>query len=376
MELVRAKITDAPALQSFFEKFPISHIASFQTHRGKDFFAHYEIQSPQWVCYILRSRKDQSIHGMVTFILRESRWQGKFVRIAVATDLRISPEKTVLKNWLQYFLPVLREIRTKDGADYIFSSINMMDSGALKNFVRPRPLRRPLPRYFLYRKLSLISIHGRFPWAYKPLPSLRICRANEKILPELINYIVRQNQHKPFSSIWDENSFFQKMRRLVGTKIEDFWIAYDANDQVVGCLSSWSSKGINDLSPLSYSLRAHNFRQFVKLSHYLGFARLLTKPKASTGKTQPLNFRYLTFLNADNADIFESLLWWAYESTPKTEFLVYAACEGETHLRAPPTWITAEIPHALYSLVDPDEKKPDFLDPRQSLHPEIEACWL
>jgi hypothetical protein len=128
---------------------------------------------------------------------------------------------------------------------------------------------------------------------------------------------------------------------------------------------------------MSYvSLRAHNFRQFLKFGKYLGWTRPLSKPVASTGLESPLSFQYLTHVFADNEDIFESLLWSAYQNVPKTDFLLYAHCADDYRLLPPETWVHTQIPHALYAVVHPEIHPPDFLHPSHNLNPELEACYL
>jgi hypothetical protein len=258
----------------------------------------------------------------------------------------------------------------------VFSSLDLNEAGAMNTFVRPRQMKRPIPRYYLYRKYDLVSIHGHWPWAEPPLASLKISPAHSGNLDGLIDYAVRRSHFRPFSSFWDKDSFLKKCERLPGFKLSDFLVAADANDNVVGCLAPWSGAGIHDYIPLSYTMRAHNFRQMLKFFWLFRQTRRLAKPVASTGLEAKLQFRYLTNVFADNEDIFESLIWAAYESVGKNEFLTYAHCHQDYRLLPPEDWITASQAQALYAVVPPEKPMPDFLHPSFAENPEIEACYF
>jgi hypothetical protein len=101
--------------------------------------------------------------------------------------------------------------------------------------------------------------------------------------------------------------------------------------------------------------------------------RRLAKPVASTGIESKLQFRYLTNVFADNEDVFESLLYSAYDHLTPQEFLVYAHTEQDYRLLPPLSWVSASLPYALYAVAPPEKEMPDFLHPSISLNPEIEA---
>ncbi|MNL23980.1 hypothetical protein D3C87_1453980 [compost metagenome] len=126
---------------------------------------------------------------------------------------------------------------------------------------------------------------------------------------------------------------------------------------------------------MKYSLRAHNFRQFLKFGKLLGWTRTLTKPYSRLKIEASLNFKYLSFLFADNEDIFESLLWRAYEDAEENEFLVYTQTRSEYVYRRPLSWIAAKLPFGIYYLNPPDRTPPDFLNPTNERPIELEPFF-
>lgn len=372
MKLELASEKDSPALVELFKEFPLKGLVDLKVDRHQDFFAPYKAQSEDFKTYILRDDKE-AIHGSASFVMRETCTDKKITKIATASDLRVKPHRRAIVEWAHHFLPVINKEIKENKVSSIFSYMNLSDPTALNTFVRPRAMRRAMPRYYLYRKFHLVSIHGKYPMAAKPVSSIKIRRGCKATYDSLLEYIIRRSQYRPFASVWDEASFQKKMSLLKGQKLEDFIIAFDSLDNVVGCLAPWSSAGLQDYIPLSYSLVGHNFRQYLKFLWLFGMTRRLTKPVVSTGVEQKLHFSYLTNVFADNEDVFQSLIWTAFEDVGPQNFLLYAHTEQDYRLLPPQNWISASYPYALYSVVPPELPMPEFLHPSISLNPEIEA---
>ncbi|GIL17808.1 MAG: hypothetical protein BroJett040_15590 [Oligoflexia bacterium] len=377
MRLEVATKADNEELLKFYSSFPLNGLIDLKVSRGSNFFAPYQTLADDFRTYVLKDpEKGNQIEATASFLIKDTIYNNKRIRIAHATDLRVSNSRKAIIEWTQHFLPVLQQIQSDFKTEYCFSHINLSDPTAFNTFVRPRTMKRPLPRYFLYRKYNLISLHGRYPFSPKPLEFVKIRPASEANVDALIHYLAYRSQFRPFTSVWDKESFLKKIHRLPGFKPEDFLVAFDSYENVVGCLAHWSPQEVHQYIPLSYSLRAHNFRQFLKFGWAMGWTRRLTKPYVSTGEESPLNYRVLMNIMANNEDIFESLLWHAYQAATPNQFLIYAQIEQDYRLAPPPTWIQASIPHALYCMLAPDSQTPDFLHPSHAQNPEIEATLI
>ncbi|MEZ0392739.1 MAG: hypothetical protein ACAH59_11020 [Pseudobdellovibrionaceae bacterium] len=375
MRLDLATAEDNLKLVEFFKEFPIKGMIELKVDRNKDFFAPYSLQSDNYHTYLLKD-EEATIQGAASFIIRDTSTEGKLCTVATATDLRVRPNRRAILQWSQHFLPVLEKEAEKNHISSVFSAINLSDPTVLNTFIRPRNMKRAMPRYYLYRRFRMVSLHGRYPWAKRPLSSLRIRQGSEATADAIAAYIIRRSQYRPFASVWDIPSFEKKLQRLTGMKISDFWVAFDSDENVIGCMAPWSASGIQDLIPLSYSLRAHNFRQFLKFCWLLGLTRRMAKPVVSTGIESKFQFRYLTNLFCDNEDVFESLLYTTFESLTNQEFLLYAHAEQDYRLLPPENWVSASLPYALYAVTPPDKEMPSFLHPSISLNPEIEAYTI
>lgn len=359
-------------LRAFFEQFSLKGFLDVRPSRPQGFFRPYQIHSDEWKTYLLRNEEGE-IQAIASFVFRRALLGDRIRRVAWATDLRVAPQRKAILEWSQNFLPVIREVYEQEKVETIFSVINRADPALQNVFLRPRSAKRSWPRYHLYRKFDLVTLHGRFPWAQPKLPHVRVTRADNSMKADLIAYLQSRSQYRPFASVWDLESFDERLRRLPGMKLEDFFLALDPKGQILGCMGNWSAEAIHELRPLSYGLRAHNFRQFLKFGRYLGWTRPLTKPVRSTGFEAPLHFRYLIYPFASNEDVFDSLLTTVFENVNPDEFLMYARPEQDFRRNPPRGWIAAELPYSLYCLVPPEMPTPEFLDPRNKENPEIEA---
>lgn len=373
MKLEIAKPEDSQALVEFYKSFPLRGLVEMKIDRNGDFFAPYEIQSDRHLTYQLKD--DNKIEGIASFVLRDVLLDNHVGPVAFGRDLRISSNRRAILEWSQHFLPVMEEVFKTFQCKHIFSVLSMSEVQALNAFVRPRTLKRPLPRYYLYRRFNMISLHGRLPWVQIPLPHLRIRRGNSKNVDALIHYIAKKSTQKDLSTVWDAESFYDKVERWKGLKLEDFHIAFDKYENIVGCVAPWSSGGLQDFIPMEYSLRAHNFRQFLKFGKALGWTRTLTKPYSRLKIEAGLNFKYLNFLHAENGDIFESLLWKAFDDAAENEFLIYNQVRSEFIYRRPHNWISAKMPFGVYLLSPPDKEPPEFLHPRNEKPIEMEPFF-
>lgn len=374
MEILIAQASDALELSQFHSQFTSHGLIELKAERGGDYFSHYRAQSPDFRTYILRDKS--GIQATASFVIRECLFQGKVSRIAFANDLRVSNSRKAILQWTQHFLPVMQEISRDFQTEHLFSMINMSEPSALNTFIRPRTMKRPLPRYYLYRKFNLFSLHGRFPFAVPPLSSIRVREAATQHYDALIAYLALRAQFRPFASAWDLPSLQKKTKGMKNFSLANFLIAFDSQDNIIGCVAPWRPEGMQKLVPLSYSLRAHNFRQFLKFARFLGWTRPLSKPVASTGQEAPLQYQVLTHLFAVNEDVFDTLLFHAFTRADKNEFLYYTQCENDFKLLPPPSWISGHMPYALYSVVSPEKPMPEFLHPSEVLNPEIDPLLL
>ncbi len=375
MRLEVAKPSDNQAILEFYKGFPMKGVLDLKVDRRGDFFGPYATESDRFRSYLLKDETEQ-IQGMASFTIKNVMIEGLQKTVAFGRDLRVSSNRRAIIEWGDHFVPTLRDVSDVYGVQHFFSALNMTETSAFNAFVRPRNFKRLLPRYYNYRRFNLVSVHGRFPWAKNPLPHVQIRHGSSTNAEALIYYLSVKNRGRNLATYWDSYSFFKQLQRWRGLKIEDFLIAFDRHNNIVGCCAPWKSDGIQEFIPLHYSLKAHNFRQFLKFGKLFGWTRPLTKPAYRLQLEEALQFQYLTHLFADNADVFESVLWAAYDRARSNDFLVYSQTREELTYKRPQNWVCAKIPHGLYCMVPPDQNAPDFLTPSNDTPISFEPFFI
>ncbi|MFN7454606.1 MAG: hypothetical protein ACK5RO_08090, partial [Pseudobdellovibrionaceae bacterium] len=127
MQLEIAGESDNVKLLQFYESHPLHTWMDLKVERYKDFFAPYRWQSEDFRTYVLRD-DDQSIQAVATFIFRDTFYNGKPTRIALATDLKVSSSRKAILSWGQHFLPVMEQIQAEKNLSHIFSHISLTET--------------------------------------------------------------------------------------------------------------------------------------------------------------------------------------------------------------------------------------------------------
>jgi hypothetical protein len=370
MKLIKADESDNERLLHFFTKSRIPGSIDLRFRRMFSFFNHYRIQSNDFVTYMLINRKDE-LEAIASLLYRPAWIMGEKQTIGYATDLRVSSSRRAVMEWSNHFLPILEDERAKRNCHYTFSVIAHSQRQAYNALIRPRNLRRQMPRYYQYRKFDLVSIHGLWPFHSNPLPDIKVRNAKPQDFGALAEYLVKKSAPRPLrfiDSVKDVESQLEAWRDLY---IENFLLAEDINGNIIGCGAPWSPQQIQRVYALAYSPQLSNLKDVLKLLSWFNVAH----PLPEEGQELPL--RHLSFLNADNPDIFYSILYQAFLRTSKNEVLVYPHFHDHLMARPPKGFITSRKQYGMYCVLSPNDTVPSFLRPSPLAEPPaFETSWL
>lgn len=370
MRLVKATDADNEKLLHYFAQGTNPGSVHVRLRRMFNFFNQYRIQSNDHITYLLLN-DDEQIEAMATIIFREGWIDGEKQIIGYATDLRVSTSRKAILTWSQHFLPVLEEARQERGCKYIFSVVAASQRQAYNAFVRPRTIRRNLPRYYMFRRFQTISLHGLWPTHRDPLPGIVVRNANENDFDLLADYLVAKNKEKPLYYISDRDGFRTSLERWRDLYLENFLLAFSKQGELLGTAAPWSPQQTQRVYAAKYGATAQNMRDILKLFNWFGIAHPLPK------EGHELQLRYLTHLNASNPDVLYSLLYNAFQGLGKKEFMIYPHFEGDLVTLPPKGFISASQNFGLYCILSPTDKLPDFLKPTQLTHaPEFEPALM
>jgi len=335
----------------------------------EDFFRPYRLQSDDYSTYLLLNDQDQ-IEAMATLVFRNGWLGGEPQTIGYATDLRVSPSRRAILNWAQHFLPILESEKKKRDCRYVFTMVAQLQRQAYNAFIRPRLTRRNLPRYHLFRKFRMVSVHGVLPWAPRPLKTILFRHGTDSDLEAIAAYLAKRRKRAVLHYSPEPEMVLKQLLRWPGLDARSFILAFDFHRNLVGCVAPWDSDQLQKTFAVDYHRRAKVLYDSLKAAALFGLAKRL--PKAG----RALHFSYLTHFEADNPDIFYGLLHSAYRTT-NSQFVMYPHFEGDLAFTPPRSMITASIKAGLYCIQEPSELPPEFLTwSRRATPPELELPFL
>ncbi len=370
MKLELATERDNERLIQYFEQATIPGPIRLRIRRMTNFFNQYRLQSDDIETYMLVNDKND-IEGLATLVFRDAILDGNRQTIAYATDLRVSPTRRAVLSWSRHFLPVIERARESRNCHYFFSVVASSQRQAYNAFIRPRNFRRQLPRYHLFRRLQLVSLHGLWPFHPAPLPGIRIRSASPGDLGVLTDYLVKKSTTKPLRYMATADDFVKNLTRWQDLDIANFLLAFDKSNKLIGCVAPWKAERIQRIYTADYEAKAKNLQDLSRVMSWLRIGHALPY------EGHELETRYLTHLHADNPDIFYSLLYNAYHNAGKKEVLVYAHFDGDLITMPPHSFLSASLNFGLYCILSPQDPIPDFLRPKiVSVPPEFEPAFI
>lgn len=375
MKLSLATAQDNQDLLQFYNSFSAKGHIETLNFRKSDFFSPYQIQNGSFKTYVLRDIEEQNkpVTGVATFVTKEVLHESKLMPVSFGYDLRIANSRKAVLSWSQYFMPTLYEILQESA--HVFTCLNLTETAAINAFVRSRQIRRSLPRYHLFRKFYLSTVHGVLPFSPKPLNSIEVRQGKPSDWDALIQYLSVQRRSRAFTNHCNTLQTDLILSDRMGLRAEDFVIAFTKKGQIIGCMALWKDLEFREIRPLDYDLRGENFRQFLKLGRLLGWTHTL--PTSFDEKNQThFDFHFVLFLEAQNPDIFESMIHFAFGKIKKNEFLMYLRFEDQITFKLPRYWVSTDIPYGLYSVLPPEANVPDFLNPSYEGIPDLEPCFV
>ncbi len=372
MKLRLATEEDSDDLIKFYDETPVTTPISIKLHKLDSFFSQYKMQSNDYQSYILiDEQNNNTIKALVTILFRPALIEGKLQDVGYVTDLRVSPERKVVLEWAHTLLPTLQKAKRERNCKYIFTVVAQGQNQAMNAFIRPRNVRRELPRYFLYKNFDIVNLHGMWPWATPPLSSVITERATSKDKKALTEYITKKSRDKIPNYNPSNKHVLNNIDQWSHLELNNFILAKDTNGTIVGCTALWNSIEQEQFIPVKYDSKSLTLKEALHFFSYFGITRRLTNVGS------PLKFYYLSYLLADNTDIFYSLCYQAYSFVPKTHFLMYPHFEGDLMSQPAKSFITSSVKAGLYCVLDPEDPVPDFLKPRVlSEAPDFDLAFI
>ena len=377
IHLREATPLDSPELNRFFSSIPILGFLSVKIHRQVDFFSLFHRLGQTYKTFILEkfshSEAMLQLHsptpeilGTASFLFQNRICDKVSKKIAFGCDLRISPQRKAILSWGKYFLPQVEKLIITENLDHIITSINLTELQVINAFIRPKITRTDRPVYELIQKYNLVTLHGFYPAQFSLNKNIFISKFESTDKDQLLSYLTQKlNNLELVASDYTIDLQLAIQKSLLYS-LNQFLVAKDLSGKIIGCVHPVASTLLQDYFPQSYTDQADNFRQFLKVSSFLGFTRKLTRPFSRTNKEQTLTFKMLHFLFFEHPEVMNSLVYTAYKQSQNNEFLIYAYQPENFFYRPPRGTIRTEIPYALYEIMSPEQKTEHKVAPLKS----------
>ena len=354
LQLKEADNSDSPKLNEFFTSIPTRGEIDIKIQREQHFFSFYQRIGAKYKTFIIKDGDE--ILGTATFLIRHLHFQNRNLKLGQACDLRISNNRKAIISWTKYFQPILEKLRYEEKCDGFITSINQTETQSLNAFIRPKHKRAHQPQYSLSRSYNLVSIHGFYPFRNTPNKNIEVRGYKASDKAKLIDYLMRTCQKVDYMPVGLLTNVAEYIDRSLLYSWSQFVLAFDSEQNIVGCVQPISSSLLQDYLPQDYSPQSTNLRQFLKVAQFLGFARRLTRPFSRSQKQEALSFRLLHFLISEHQEVFNALIRFCYKTSSQNEFLIYANEVSDYKKRPPKGSIFSEIPYGLYSVETHDRE--------------------
>lgn len=356
LNLVEAEEKHSHLLQTFFSEQVLSGHVNYSLYRPNSFFDQYRLLSDDYNTAMLMDDENKVL-GAASITFSRAYVNRQEQTVGYLSDLRIAPQRIAIQKWAKYFIPYLYEKLEIKNCNYVFSAIEQFENQAYNALLRPQKLKRNLPHYYLFRQLYLVFYLGRWPWARSTIPSIRVSHAWDTDIEEICDYLLKKKIGSRLYFNINPKLLSERFKTWPNFSIHNFLIARDAKNNIIGCMAPWNNQDVQQFVIKKYNGQGQLLRQTLKIGSPFRFVHNLPKPE------QQLNLKVITHSAVDNAEVFYSLLAFAYSETTYGEILAHTNYIGDYLTRPPDGFIATKIPYGFYSVFRPEQDLPSFLHP-------------
>ena len=233
MKLIRADESHLALLQSIHRsRFDLNGLET-KAEQQLDFFKPYQMMSNDACTYVLVD-DNNVVQASATMLFMPAHLHGHQETIGFATDLYVALNRKAVSLWSTTLIPALEEERKKRNVRFVLSSIMDRQRLAYNALVRPRDSRRKMPRYFLLKRFEKTTIHGFWPLARGPLPSLQYRQAEEHEVIEFLKFRHQFTDPKTWGLNLDPQHCYDMLLSWSGFSLRNLWLAFNKQGDIVG----------------------------------------------------------------------------------------------------------------------------------------------
>jgi hypothetical protein len=290
---------DNPAILEFVEQHVMRADLTLRLDRGPDFFGLLDAHAPRHETWLLLERG--ALVGLGSVVIRPGYIEGAPEPVAYFGDLRVRRHRAVAGLWHALFRERASALSAQLGFRYAFCCIIRDNRLARAALVRPRgeDFRfRPLVGY------SSVALFARKPLR-RTIRDVEVRRATAADAETVRAFLDAHSRRRPFGVVFDRATWRHRLQSWPAFGIENFYLAFDATQRLVGCVAPWDVAALNRVVIESMPRPLNLLR-----TAYNALAPLLRKPKIRIGPGSALPDLMLTHVCVANGDtrVFAALL--------------------------------------------------------------------
>lgn len=221
---------DNEAILVFIGRHAMQSKLRLRFDRSPDFFALADAHSDRHETWLMW--RGGHIVALGSLIIRPGYVGGIAEPVVYLSDLRVAPGKEIAGRWRTYFLERMEQIAAETHARYAFCAVIRDNRLALNSIVRQRSL-----GFQHLRGYSTVSVLGRKPFHGHNTYAVRQASASD--FGRLSEVLDRDSRTQVFAPVFDHGELQRRLDRWPGLGIDDFIVAINAADDIVGCVAPW-----------------------------------------------------------------------------------------------------------------------------------------
>lgn len=362
----RAQASDGKSLSRFISQGLLRGPIDLRVQRSERFFDLYSYLGHHHETFAMENSEGDLV-ACFTFLERTVFIKGVITKVGFIHDLRIAPTRDTLRAFTHQFFSLISKLQSS--VDYVFTMVSEAQDNMFQTLIRPTGMHKAeTPRFHLVRRFEVIGVHGRYPQLRPDRISVSVGRANAEDATLLADYLQRKSRKRLLGSDFELANFQKRISTWPDFGLQNFFIARDSQKRIVGCVAPFQIDKHQMIRVDQFHGIAGTARQLMNFFSWTGWVHGLP----NDGGALPLS--YLTHLNADNTDIFMSLVTAVREESENSRSLIYSHFENNPMTIPEFPLVTSRFPFSLFVLVPPGSPTPNFirstmLEPPPELEP-------
>lgn len=248
MHIRRATVADDEALRQLVCQVTTPGEVELVEEREPSFFSLHHAHGAEALTLVAENEQG-TLQACGSTIVQRRLVRGVPTPVGYLCDLRVRPERRGTRFLLRAYQALVEAARCDLGAELHYTAVLDQNLAMRAAYDRPRGRRATLPPAWTacrYRMVSILPLPGR------RRPGMRIRRAAERDVDELVALLARFEERREFGLLFDEELLRNRLAAWPGLALDHFRLAIDSQGRIAGCTAPWNTSGLRQTRVLGY----------------------------------------------------------------------------------------------------------------------------